>query len=94
MQLVFPDLPDITSKVEYNDGFKSLCECESVCARACSRAHSMGEWIVLKLKPLVKSFRIRSPTAFIAVYFHPNNGKIPKSNSELERKFNSDRDLN
>lgn len=46
----------------------------------------------LKLQPEVKSSRIKSPTDLIAVSIRPNNGKIPKSNAKLGRKFNH-RDL-
>lgn len=53
----------------------------------------MGEWLFLRFYQ-VKSFRIRKYTNFVAVCIHPNKGKIPKSNSELRRKFNHGRDLN
>lgn len=57
------------------------------CVCVCSGAHGMREWIFLKLKALVQSFRIRNATDFIAVYIHPDNRKIPESNSELGRKI-------
>lgn len=48
----------------------------------------MRGWLLLKSEPQVTSFGIQSPTDGIAVYIHPNDGKIPKSNSKLGRKFN------
>lgn len=64
MQLVFPGLPDITSKVEYSDSFKSVCVCVSVRVVG----HTVWE-NGYSSKTLVKSFRITNVTSFIAVIY-------------------------
>lgn len=62
--------------------------CVRVHARVYRGARGMRGWLLLKSEPQVTSFGIQSPTDRIAVYIHPNDGKIAKSNSKLGRKFN------